>query len=295
MIGRSYKGVCNYLHAKIENGIGEVLECRGVRTERSGMIADFNSGRLYNEKLSRCVWHAALSFSPEDKLVDEKMLEIAKQWMTKMDLHDTQWAIIKHTDTVHPHLHIVASRIADDGRTINDSNNYKRSQAICRELEKKYNLTPVPEIRQEEKINHEKLRSRDKIKSEIHLALQQVLTKSNSIGEFNLLMKERKIECLWKYNPDGSPRGLSFEKEGVKIKASDINRIYSARHLQFYFERKQHRVQGQANNAVKSSINDLAYAAKTFAEINDSKDYDEGVIRLDKFLKTKQIKYGRKF
>src|SRR5690606_13705764 len=41
------------------------------------------------------------------------------------------------------HIHLLASRIRYDGSVVSDSNNYQRSERICRELELKYDLENV--------------------------------------------------------------------------------------------------------------------------------------------------------
>src|SRR6185312_4506459 len=51
--------------------------------------------------------------------------------------------IYRHYDTAHPHLHIAASRVGEDGRKINAFNEAKVAISICRRLERKYGLTPV--------------------------------------------------------------------------------------------------------------------------------------------------------
>jgi hypothetical protein len=249
------------------------------------MIADFNIARQHNERLSRCVWHTSLSFAKEDQLTDDSIIKITKDWMNEMGLSNTSYAIIKHTDTAHPHAHIVASRVDNFGNTISDSNNWPRSERICRMLEEKYQLQRIPDLRQENKINHEALKGRDKFKSECHLALQQALRNAKSIEEFNQEMKKKKIECLWKFNPDGSPRGLSFKNNESKIKASDINRIYSAKSVTNYIEHNQQRTARKLRSQSRDARHKLKEATYQFAKATGNQDsIDDDIIRIDKVL-----------
>jgi len=229
IVGRSFKGCINYNLTKVENGKGEILEVRGVREGRQAMIRDFNMRRSANLLLTKNVWHTSLSF-PEN-LSNEKMLAITKSWIQGMGLSNSQYVIVRHYDTPHPHVHIVASRIGDDAKTISDSNNWFRSEALCRELERAYQLTPVPTQRDESKIDRSKLKGRDLLKTDVNRALKEILTTCQSFDELQSSMGKRGIQCLIKSNPDGTIRGVSFERNGVKIKASDINRLCSARNL----------------------------------------------------------------
>ena len=62
----------------------------------------------------------ALSYSAVDapKLTDEKMIQLAQEYMREMKITDTQYIIVRHQDREHPHVHIVFNRIDNSGKTI---------------------------------------------------------------------------------------------------------------------------------------------------------------------------------
>lgn len=219
-VGKSFKGCVNYNLSKVESGIGEILECRGVREDRLLMIRDFNQGRFANPKLGRPVWHTSLSF--QDNLSNDEMLVIAKDWMEEMGLDKTQYVVLAHHDTSHPHLHIVANRIEDSGKTISDSNNWPRSQAVCAKLIQKYSLSPVPSVRNEKYININKLKGRDLVKSHINRVLEEILPKVDSLDHFTEMMGDKGINCELLFNTDEKFVGLVFKKDNVRIKSSDL-------------------------------------------------------------------------
>ena len=229
-IGRGFKGCVSYLLDKVEMGEGEILDARGVRDfDKNAMIRDFITRAKTNSNLTRCVWHTSLSF--QDNLAGQQMHTIGKEWMKGMGLDNTQYVIVVHTDTKHCHIHIVANRINDDGRTISDSNNWKRSEALCRELVRKYQLTPVPQDRNELSINRDKLKGQDLLKSDINRVVRNVLSRSKSFDEFTSGMAEHGFKSLVKFNSDNTIRGVSFERDGISIKASDIHKSLSAKNL----------------------------------------------------------------
>ena len=155
-IGSSFGGCVRYQFEGHKNSQAdkraEVLEAVGVRANSaSSMTADFNRGRLLNPELGKAVWHTSISFNPDDaaKLTNEKMLAVAHDYLAGMGLDQTQYAIIRHHDQPHPHFHIIANRVANDGQTISDSHNYKRSEKLLQQLSQQHQLTPVASKRSE--------------------------------------------------------------------------------------------------------------------------------------------------
>jgi hypothetical protein len=102
-------------------------------------------------RLGKNTMHLIIGFDPHDgELCNEFKGEIAKELMERMGFGDTYWLAIAHhrDDPEHPivhqhdHLHIVASRVNSDGRTISDRWDYQRANTILRQLERQYQLQP---------------------------------------------------------------------------------------------------------------------------------------------------------
>ena len=97
--GGSFGGTVGYVMKEQSR----VLEARGV--EPPGvreMVEDFEDQARLNPRLRQNVGHISLSFSPEDapKLTDERMTQIAREYMQKMGITDTQYLLVRHLD--HP-------------------------------------------------------------------------------------------------------------------------------------------------------------------------------------------------
>ncbi|KAA6325537.1 hypothetical protein EZS27_025264 [termite gut metagenome] len=75
-----------------------------------------------NPKIAKPVAHISLDFSMQDKkrLTDKAMVGIALEYMQKMGYENTQYIIVRHHDTDHPHIHLVINRIDNDGKRITD-------------------------------------------------------------------------------------------------------------------------------------------------------------------------------
>jgi Relaxase/Mobilisation nuclease domain len=265
VIGRSFNGCVNYNLSKVENGFGELLECRGVRDINRTMIKqDFNSRKTVNPKLTKCVWHTSLSF--QDKLDSKQMLTIGKAWMKDMGLSNTQYVILRHNDTEHLHIHIIANRIDDEGKTISDSNNWKRSEAVCKQLTQRFNLTLLPSERNEKKIDRDKLRGRDLLKTDINRVIRQEIKNSRNLENFADRMNKKGFQCSLRYNPDSSIRGISFERGGIKIKASDIHKSLSAKNILAMIESNQEII--KAPNRTGTKYNPNSSVLQTLSNIN---------------------------
>ena len=90
--------------------------------------------------LNKAVFHGILSFYPGEKIEDQIMLLIAKEYLQKIGITNTQYAITKHTDRNHPHLHIIANLVNNDGKTIKDNWIGLRGKKIAQELTLKHDL-----------------------------------------------------------------------------------------------------------------------------------------------------------
>ena len=55
-------------------------------------------------------------------MTDALMTQIAKEYMQKMGITDTQYLLVRHLDQPHPHCHLVYNRVGNNGQTISDKN-----------------------------------------------------------------------------------------------------------------------------------------------------------------------------
>jgi hypothetical protein len=148
-IGKSFMGALSYNLKKLNHPDpkqrAEILDMSFVSLDKNSIRAQVEVVRLLKPALKRYVYHTSLNFSKQEanKLDNEKLLAIAREYLTGMGFTDNQYLIFRHHDADHPHLHLLVNRITFDGKVVSDSNNYKRSEAILRNLEQHYNLIAV--------------------------------------------------------------------------------------------------------------------------------------------------------
>ncbi|WP_418451303.1 relaxase/mobilization nuclease domain-containing protein [Alistipes sp.] len=205
----------------------------------SDMVRDFKDQTLLNPRIKNAVGHISLSFSPKDagKLTDPVMAQIAREYMERMGIRNTQFLIVRHTDQAHPHCHIVYNRIGNDGQTISDKNIKIRNGKVCKELTAKYGLY-YPKGK--EQVRRERLREPDKTKYQIYDAIRGYLPGCKSWPELERRLQERGITTTFKYCGNTDQRqGVLFSKNGYTFSGSKVDRAFSFSKLDRYFSQAQ--------------------------------------------------------
>jgi hypothetical protein len=129
----------------------ELWELRGFAC--TGIVAAFRSVHVI-AAATKCVapfFHLAVRNRDEERL-DRSQWEYAANSIERMlGLTDQPRAVAFHTaeDTGHSHMHIVWSRINEETLTAKPLPFFKqRLKQVCRELEERFGLTPVPNQRE---------------------------------------------------------------------------------------------------------------------------------------------------
>ena len=223
--GAGFKGCVNYVLGKPD---ARLLAAEGVLTDSIQSITDcFQAQRMMKPNIRQPVGHISLSYAPEDvsRTTDEMLVSLAKEYMQKMGIRDTQYIIARHNDQKHPHVHIVFNRVDNNGRTISDRNDCYRNVKVCKELKEKYGLYFG---KGKDRVRMHRLKGNDRTKYEIYHAVKNLLTKSDSWKQFFSELSKQGIKAEFKYSGRSNViQGLSFTKDGITFKASDIDRSFS--------------------------------------------------------------------
>jgi hypothetical protein len=223
--GRSFKGCVSYVLADKE---ATILASEGVlETDTASIINSFYMQSLMNPNLSKCVGHIPLAFSQEDspRMTNQFMEQLAKEYMKAMDIENTQYIVVRHNNTAHPHCHIVFNRVDNDGKTISDKNDRYRNEMVCKQLKDKYNLTYG---KGKENVNVQKLRGAEQTRYEIYHAIKAILPKAKSWQQFEEILKWKGISIEYKHKGQTNEvQGVSFKKGEHSFKGSDVDRKFS--------------------------------------------------------------------
>ncbi len=212
--GKSFKGYVSYV---MHEG-ATLLEAEGVWAEsKQDIIRSFAMQRSGRKEIKQPVGHIPIAFSPEDKerMTDEFMVLLAKEYMEEMGIKNTQYIIVRHENTANLHLYMVDNRINNDLKLISFNHDYKRNIKVCKKLKDKYNLTYG---QGKEKVKREKLNNPDKVKYYIHDAIMSVLYSYKHPADLRFAFKEYGIDIDYKHKrATNEIEGVSFRCGGVLL------------------------------------------------------------------------------
>ena len=245
--GKSFKGAVEYVMKK--EG-AQLLACDGVNTsEVKEVIRSFNFQRKARPEMAEVVGHISLSFHPADapRLTDDFMRQLAGEYMQRMNITGTQYIVVRHNDTEHPHIHILYNRVKYNAKLVRKHNERIRNVAVCKAMKQKYGLT-FSEGKENVKV--EKLHGADQVKYAIYEAIKETLPRCLSLATLTDELRRQGIATAFVHrggDPGKEIQGLTFTRDGITFKASQVDRKFSYANLNKLIEanREQAEVQAQ--------------------------------------------------
>ena len=235
-------GALGYNFKKVEKGEASILLAAELYQSNDGnytmedVLADMEALIPKNCRTKKTVFHCSLNPHPDEKLSDERLTQIAKEYMEALGYGNQPYIVFKHNDIAREHIHIVSLRIDDEGKKINDRFEKRRSKQITDALEKRFGLIPSSKITEKAvaetpKVNIGKGNIKEQVASVVRMVLKHY--RFCSLGElnavlsiYNLAVEEVKTEFRGK-KYDGLvyvPTADKSNKVSTPIHASDIGR-----------------------------------------------------------------------
>ena len=235
-------GTLGYNFKKVEKREANILLAAELYQSKEGcytmedVLADMEALIPKKCRTKKAVFHCSLNPHPDEKLSDEQLTQIAKEYMEALGYGNQPYIVFKHNDIAREHIHIVSLRIDGEGKKINDKFEKRRSKQITDTLERKYDLIPSSKVADKAVEETPKIDiTRGNIKEQVASALRMVLKHYRfcSLGElnailsaYNLAVEEVKTEFRGK-KYDGLvyvPTDDKGDKVSSPIHASDIGR-----------------------------------------------------------------------
>ena len=235
-------GALGYNFKKVEKGQASILLAAELYQDREGrytmeeVLADMEALIPKKCRTKKTVFHCSLNPHPDEKLSDETLTQIAKEYMETLGYGKQPYIVFKHNDITREHIHIVSLRIDGKGKKINDKFEKRRSKQITDALERKYSLIPSSKVTDREMKEVSKIdTTKGNIKEQVAEMLLSVLKYYEfcSLGElnailsiYNLAVEEVKTEFRGK-KYEGLvyvPTDNKGDKVSSPIHASDIGR-----------------------------------------------------------------------
>ena len=235
-------GALGYNFKKVEKGEVSILLAAELYQSNDGnytmedVLADMQALIPKKCRTKKTVFHCSLNPHPDEKLSDETLMQIAKEYMEALGYGKQPYIVFKHNDIAREHIHIVSLRVDGEGKKINDRFEKRRSKKITDASERKYNLIPSSKVSEKAVTETPKVdTTKGNIKEQVASVVRTVLKRYKfcSLGElnailsaYNLTVEEVKTEFRGK-KYDGLvyvPTDDKGYKISTPINASDIGR-----------------------------------------------------------------------
>ena len=235
-------GALGYNFKKVEKGEASILLAAELYQSNDGnytmedVLADMQALIPKKCRTKKTVFHCSLNPHPDEKLSDETLMQIAKEYMEALGYGKQPYIVFKHNDIAREHIHIVSLRVDGKGKKINDRFEKRRSKQITDTLEKKYNLIPSSKVtdkamKETPKVDTTKGNIKEQVASVVRTVLKHYcfcsLGELNAIlSAYNLTVEEIKTGFRGK-KYDGLvyvPTDDKGYKISTPIHASDIGR-----------------------------------------------------------------------
>ena len=235
-------GALGYNFKKVEKGEASILLAQGLYQNKEGtytmaeVFPDMQALIPEKCRTKKMVFHCSLNPHPDDKISDEQLVQVAREYMEALGYGNQPYIVFKHSDIAREHIHIVSLRVDSRGQKINDKFEKRRSKQITDALERKYSLIPSSKVTDREMKEVSKIdTTKGNIKEQVAEMLLSVLKHYEfcSLGElnailsiYNLAVKEVKTEFRGK-KYEGLvyvPTDDKGDKVSSPIHASDIGR-----------------------------------------------------------------------
>ena len=235
-------GALGYNFKKVGKGEASILLAAELYQNNDGnytmedVLADMEALIPKKSRTKKTVFHCSLNPHPDDKISDEQLVQVAREYMEALGYGNQPYIVFKHSDIAREHIHIVSLRVDGEGKKINDRFEKRKSKQITDTLERKYNLIPSSKVSEKAVTETPKVDTiKGNIKEQVANVVRMVLKhyKFCSLGElnailskYNLAVEEVKTEFRGKkydglvYVPTDDKGG----KVSTPINASDIGR-----------------------------------------------------------------------
>lgn len=203
----------NYHEKKVQKGSAELLHAHNFfkapeELKFSDKKERFQELMDLNERAKTKLIHISLNFhlSEKERLSKEFFMDVADKYMEKIGFGDQPYLVYQHEDAGHPHVHVLAPLIREDGSRIATHNIAKNlSEPARKEIEKEFGLIPADKKdKQQERTKPELAILPQKVpagKSEVQHSITNVLDhviekyKYTSLNELNAVLKLYNIKA----------------------------------------------------------------------------------------------------
>ena len=263
----------DYNHQKMElknpKDRAELLDHNFFKYDRESILKEISFLKQLRPNLTRDTYHVSLNFAPTDQLSKVQLIQIGKDYLNGMGFDDNAFAIWQHFDAEHLHIHVLASRIKYDGSVVSDSNNYQRSEDICRKLEQKYGIETVKSSKEAldrapSKDELEMIQRTGKLSDRMLMQerVKDALSKADTVSDFIALCKQNGVHLIFNQSEStGRVSGITYiSDDGFIAKGQKLGNQYKWANLQNnlnYEQSRDRQTIGETNRVTRERFKEL--------------------------------------
>lgn len=232
--GGGFRGIAKY--ALGDGKDAEFVAGNVTGTTPRALSSEFAVSRQLRPDVTRPVWHTSLALPAGERLADDQWRAIIDDYMDGMgfDRDNHQFFAVRHQDTTHDHVHVIASRIGLDGSVWHGRWEARKAIDLTQVLEERHGLTRTPGYRQKD----EKSLTRGEIEMAVRTEqappkkVLQELIKTAAQGNPTVVQFAEKlvmsgVEVRANIASTGTLSGFSFGLAGYAFKGSQLGKKFS--------------------------------------------------------------------
>lgn len=245
--GGGFRGALNYAFDKGKVATGD-KQAERVGGNMAGsnpqdLSAEFSVMRQLRPDIEKPVWHCSLSLPAGERLDSDRWGMVAEDFMNQMGLNpdNNPYVAVRHSDTEHDHIHIIASRVGLDGQVWHGKWEARRAIDATQELEKIHGLTMTPglgEAKTERKapttdeIGMAERRGELTPRERLQQTIDKAIKDKPSAAELAERLEAAGVTVRANIASTGRMNGFSFEVDGLAYKGADLGAAYKWKGLQ---------------------------------------------------------------
>ena len=152
----SFAKLLNYILRIDQQGQGaNMIGGTATGSDPAQLAAAYRVVAAQRSTIGKPAWHCSLSLPVGERLDDETWNNVARDFLSKMlnedgiNVDDTMYTVVRHSDTDHDHIHIMLNRVSNTGKVFKGKFDVTKAMRFTSELEREYNLTLTPKYNPE--------------------------------------------------------------------------------------------------------------------------------------------------
>lgn len=232
--GGGFRGIAEY-------ALGDAKGAEFVASNVTGrnpraLAAEFAISRHLRPDINRPVWHTSLALPAGERLDDDRWQAVVHDYMDGMgfDRDKHQFVAVRHQDTKHDHVHVIASRIGLDGSVWHGQWEARKAIELTQVLEERHGLTRTPGYRQKDEKSLTKGEVELAVRTEqappkkvLQALINEAAQGSPTVVQFAEKLVMSGVEVRANLASTGTLSGFSFGLGGYAFKGSQLGKKFS--------------------------------------------------------------------